>query len=145
MKTGAVYVGSSETIETRWKSHQRELKAQRHCNGGLQEQWLWHGEKSFLWDVIEETEPSRLRIREQYWIEYFRSRREFGVLNIQGASADWFSVSFEKHQAYWEATPPRLGGIPLGQECHRCDGSGRAPSPHGHVRCSMCAGAGSRK
>ena len=128
MKTSVVYIGSSENVERRWKTHKRELSGNYHCNDGLQDQWNWHGERSFIWEVIEEVEVERLKIREQFWINYYRSRSEFSVVNIQGASSDWQSVAFERHESFWQIKPPRLGGVPLGQECMKCEGSGRASS-----------------
>jgi hypothetical protein len=46
----------------------------------------------------------------------------------------------EKHRAYWEIPPPLLPGIT--EPCGRCYGTGRAPSPVGHVRCARCKGWG---
>jgi hypothetical protein len=52
----------------------------------------------------------------------------------------FFAALREKHRAYWETPPSRLQGVKT--PCERCDGTGRAPSPLGHIRCSLCGGSG---
>ena len=51
---GRVYIGSSDDIPRRWKSHRSQLRGGRHHNYGLQAAWNEHGEAAFAFAVIEE-------------------------------------------------------------------------------------------
>jgi hypothetical protein len=44
----------------------------------------------------------------------------------------FLAAAREKHRAAWEQPPPLLPGVKI--PCKRCKGTGRAPSPCGHVR-----------
>jgi GIY-YIG catalytic domain/NUMOD3 motif len=51
---GRVYVGSSDDIPRRWKSHLSQLRGGRHHNYRLQAAWNEHGEAAFAFTVVEE-------------------------------------------------------------------------------------------
>jgi len=51
---GRVYIGSSDNIPRRWKSHLSQLRGMRHHNYRLQAAWNKHGEAAFEFSVIEE-------------------------------------------------------------------------------------------
>jgi group I intron endonuclease len=53
--TGPVqlYVGSSDDIPRRWKSHLSQLRGGRHHNHQLQAAWDEHGETAFVFMIIE--------------------------------------------------------------------------------------------
>jgi group I intron endonuclease len=71
---GKVYVGSSQNVGERWRTHRKQLKAQRHANGHLQAAWNSYGEDAFDFVVIEAVDdPDRLIEREQYWMDEMRS------------------------------------------------------------------------
>lgn len=63
--TGKVYIGSSINITKRWKSHQRELKNNKHKNRSLQEDYNKYGESYFNYTVIEICPPHALKLAEQ--------------------------------------------------------------------------------
>ncbi len=71
--TGEFYIGSSVDIQKRWKSHNSDLCAGRHCNCYLQCLWDKYGKDSFVWVILEETESIRMSLieREQFYIEAF--------------------------------------------------------------------------
>lgn len=50
------YIGSSFNIESRWKQHQRCLKAGNHQNGNMQSDFNLYGENAFSYSVVEVTE-----------------------------------------------------------------------------------------
>jgi hypothetical protein len=56
---------------------------------------------------------------------------------------DFTAKAEQKHRAYWAMPPPVQPNIRV--PCKRCNGTGRAPSPVGHVRCSLCDGTGEGK
>jgi GIY-YIG catalytic domain/NUMOD3 motif len=49
-----VYIGSSDDIPRRWKTHLSQLRGGRHHNYRLQEAWNLHGEAAFTFEIIEE-------------------------------------------------------------------------------------------
>jgi hypothetical protein len=51
---GRVYIGSSDDIPRRWKSHLSQLRGGRHHNYRLQAAWNEHGEAAFAFAVVEE-------------------------------------------------------------------------------------------
>ncbi len=63
---GRVYVGSSDDIPRRWKSHLSQLRGGRHHNYRLQTAWDEHGEAAFVFTIIEEVaDPADLVAAEQ--------------------------------------------------------------------------------
>jgi DNA-binding CsgD family transcriptional regulator len=50
---GTTYVGSSDDIARRWKTHRSQLRGSRHHNYLLQAAWNEHGEAAFTFTVIE--------------------------------------------------------------------------------------------
>lgn len=71
---GKVYVGSSVNIRQRWKTHKAHLRGDKHHSPTLQRSWNMHGESCFSFDVIEHVrDVEELLVREQYWLDTFRS------------------------------------------------------------------------
>lgn len=46
------YIGSSQDISGRWKTHRRDLRANRHANRHLQNAWNKYGEQVFCFEVV---------------------------------------------------------------------------------------------
>jgi GIY-YIG catalytic domain len=62
-----VYIGSSDDIPRRWKSHRSQLRGSRHHNYRLQAAWNEYGEAAFAFIVIEEVSaPTDLIAAEQH-------------------------------------------------------------------------------
>src|ERR1700722_12293700 len=51
---GRVYIGSSDDMLRRWKSHLSQLRDGRDHNYRLQAAWNEHGEAAFAFTVVEE-------------------------------------------------------------------------------------------
>jgi group I intron endonuclease len=49
-----MYIGKSDDIIKRWKSHQKELREGHHRNSRLQSDWNLHGEAAFRFIILEE-------------------------------------------------------------------------------------------
>jgi hypothetical protein len=49
-----VYIGETTRGEQRWKRHLRDLKADRHKNPTLQQDFNEHGEEAFVWSIIKQ-------------------------------------------------------------------------------------------
>ena len=64
-----VYIGSSKNIYRRWKEHQNSLKKGKHCNFYLQDSWNKHGEKFFVFHILEICKEENLLKREHEFIK----------------------------------------------------------------------------
>ena len=72
-----VYVGSSITIDSRWREHINQLRGNRHHNIALQRHYNKYGEDSLAFSIIEACrDEETLREREEYWIE------KIGTINL---------------------------------------------------------------
>lgn len=67
--TGALYVGSSMNIYTRWSQHRLLLRKGQHHSPYLQRAWHVHGEEAFRFFVLEECALDVLEDREQYYVD----------------------------------------------------------------------------
>lgn len=68
-KNGWSYIGSSKSIENRWKQHINELEDKKHHCYRLQYDWDKYGICEFDFSVLEICEESNLIKREQYYID----------------------------------------------------------------------------
>jgi group I intron endonuclease len=69
LPTSRFYVGSARSFCTRWQAHRALLRGKRHPNPKLQKAWNRHGEKSFIFEVLEVVEDlARLAERELAWV-----------------------------------------------------------------------------
>lgn len=58
-----IYIGQSEDVEQRFKSHLSALRRQGHNNKALQTDWDRHGELAFTFDVLTIHTPWERHIR----------------------------------------------------------------------------------
>jgi group I intron endonuclease len=70
---GKIYVGSAKNIKKRKKEHFNALKNNMHKNKHLQNAWNKYAENNFIFKIIENVEPNLLIIREQYYIDQYKS------------------------------------------------------------------------
>jgi group I intron endonuclease len=85
-----VYVGSAVDFDKRWNNHRWHLRTSRHPNWRLQEAWHADGEASFVFEVVEETEPSARVDVEQRHIDARRSylaRFGYNICSEAGTTA----------------------------------------------------------
>jgi len=69
--TGALYIGSSVSIERRWYyGHLWQLRRNSHHSRYLQRSWNQCGEDAFSLSVLEECGRGALLVREQWWIDH---------------------------------------------------------------------------
>lgn len=71
--TGCVYIGSSTSVETRFRSHRNALRVGQSPNKQLQEDWKTYGEAAFEMTVLEVfpnisvwTSTTELRVAEAF-------------------------------------------------------------------------------
>jgi group I intron endonuclease len=66
------YIGSTNNISKRWRSHRNLLKNNRHSNIHLQTAWNFYGEENFKFFVIEENiDILTLLLKEDYYINLY--------------------------------------------------------------------------
>lgn len=68
---GKIYIGQSNSIEQRLKSHQYELNKNKHANKHLNRAWNKYGENNFEFKIIEECDVNILDDKERYYIKKF--------------------------------------------------------------------------
>lgn len=86
--TGRVYVGRTNCIDNRWRSHKNRLRRGSHSNSALQWDWVFYGEDTFEFFVLEDYHRIRtidLEIRERLNINHFK-QLPGGVYNLE----PWF-------------------------------------------------------
>jgi len=76
---GKYYVGSSNEIKRRWRRHRSELNRNCHDNPKLQNAWNFHGEKSFVFEIIETLEgltSEELKVAEDKYLKICEAEKE---------------------------------------------------------------------
>lgn len=105
-----VYIGSAErSMLNRWSSQQATLKGNHHHNKDLQRDWNRFGPDAFVFEVIEVCTKSRVRSREQYYLDkHFGNRcynRQPNSRSAKGAKRDKESRSIQAAAAAARCTP----------------------------------------
>ncbi len=72
---GKRYVGSSSRLKVRWNQHKTALNRNVHFNSLLQNAWNKHGERAFVYEVVESCPTEQLMDREAFWIVEHRSHK----------------------------------------------------------------------
>lgn len=83
-----LYIGSSESLYSRMRTHRNLLRRNAHQNRYLQHAWNKYGEKAFQFDVQETCEPGVRLAREQYWIDTLdvtNHDKGYNIAKIAGA------------------------------------------------------------
>lgn len=77
---GKCYIGSTSWgFTSRWNSHIRLLRKNKHNNQHLQHSWNKYGEQNFTFDIIEYCNKSDCIIREQFYIDTLHP--EYNILS----------------------------------------------------------------
>lgn len=71
IKNNKVYIGQTKHYDIRKREHINDLKASRHSNVYLQEDFNKYGISGFIFEPIEDVDDSEGNAREDYWINYF--------------------------------------------------------------------------
>jgi len=82
-----VYIGSAFWVKKRWSTHKVMLRQNKHHNQHLQNAFNSYGEKSFIFEIVEECSKENLEEREQFWIDFYKCYdRDFGYNVFQEAN-----------------------------------------------------------
>lgn len=84
-----IYIGQSNAIEQRLKSHQYSLNQNKHHNKHLNYAWNKYGKDNFEFTIIEECDIDELDDKEKYYIKKFNSfeqgyNQTIGGKDLQG-------------------------------------------------------------
>jgi group I intron endonuclease len=79
---GKHYFGSSNNIKRRWIDHKKRLRHNTHDNCYLQRSWNKHGEKSFIFSIVEVCNESDLLTTEQKYIDDFKKSEKLYNLSL---------------------------------------------------------------
>jgi group I intron endonuclease len=71
MANNRTYVGSSQNIYIRLRTHRNDLRKSKHGNTHLQNAWDKYGESNFVITVLELCVKSRLLECEAYWFKQY--------------------------------------------------------------------------
>lgn len=83
-----LYIGKSNNVKQRIRSHRWDLKYNKHHNPYLQKSWNKYGEDKFLFEIIEYCAKDIIYEREDYWAKVLRVHdHEYGY-NITETNSD---------------------------------------------------------
>ena len=81
------YIGQSQDIKARWRSHKSELKNNIHINDYLQNAWNKYSADNFQFYILEECDIDIIDFRERYYISFYNTtNREYGYNLENGGS-----------------------------------------------------------
>lgn len=96
IESSKILVGSSMDIENRWSNYRSTLRHNKHCNIYLQDDWNDYGESVFEFRVLEECSVEMLLVREDAWMDYYKSLERIFGYNIQRANRPVMSEETKK-------------------------------------------------
>lgn len=87
---GKVYIGSAKDFDDRWGSHLYDLRKNTHINPHLQRSFIKHGEKNFIFGIIEILGEYNKEIYFAHENIYIDQARATGLFyNIAKAEGGW--------------------------------------------------------
>jgi group I intron endonuclease len=89
---GKIYIGSAQWIHRRWDRHRSDLNLQRHGSRHLQRSFNKHGMSVFIFEVIEECSVEDLLVREQYYLDLYKSfdpKIGYNISPTAGSNLGW--------------------------------------------------------
>jgi group I intron endonuclease len=77
-RNNRAYVGGSEkSVENRFSYHKAMLRKNAHYSVALQKDWNLYGEKEFVFEVLERTDKTSVRAREQFHLDNTASSKKY--------------------------------------------------------------------
>ena len=84
IKTNEIYIGQTTSIDKRWQEHVKTaLGVGTLANSQFHKVMRKDGPEAFYFEILEEVEKDKLREREAYYIQWFRSDK-FGLNSNSG-------------------------------------------------------------
>lgn len=86
--TNKFYIGSTINFKVRFNDHKKLLRNNKHNNSHLQNSWNKHGEKNFIFEILElNTCVDLLLEREQYYLDVLMpwdNKKGYNICKIAG-------------------------------------------------------------
>lgn len=79
---GKLYVGSTINFKNRSARHLSALKNNKHDNEYLQRAFNKYGVSNFLINILEQCDSDNLVVKEQYYIDFFKSYQDSNGYNL---------------------------------------------------------------
>lgn len=93
-----IYIGQSINIQSRWKTHLRELNNKKHANKKLTNSFEKYGENQFEFIMLEVCSKEDAPWKEQEWIDKYSREELFNeVFDVQFRSGDSNPFYGRKH------------------------------------------------
>lgn len=90
-----VYIGQSQNIKSRCKTHMKDLKSNTHCNKGLQDDFLKYGFGGFTFDILESCKRSELFDdlgKQEYHWDIILLCREYYYMNYYSKTHQLYNI-----------------------------------------------------
>lgn len=96
---GKKYIGQSNNIYKRWKSHIKELNNNCHCNNYFQKAWNKYGEDNFYFNVLENCKENELNEKEIYYISKYSTYKSGYNLTLGGGGRRGYHLTDKQKEA----------------------------------------------
>ena len=94
--TGDFYIGSSKDVKKRWNEHKWPSAWNKQTNSQLYQDMQKYGIDKFVFEVIEEAEPDKLKEAEQQFIETLKPT--YNNINANGLDFERYRESQKEYQ-----------------------------------------------
>ena len=123
-----IYIGSSKDITKRLLGHKNLLNKKKHGNRFLSNAWHKYGEDNFTFSVVEYVESDQLIIKEQHYIDFYKScdnKIGYNLVPNAGSNLGWkpsdetkkkMSESAKKKPPVTEETKRKLSVVRKGNK-----------------------------
>lgn len=75
--TGMIYIGSTRSVYTRFRTHKNNLRRNNHENPHLQNAWNKYREENFEFEVLEECSEDQCINKEQHYLDTLLSAQDY--------------------------------------------------------------------
>ena len=84
--TGDFYIGSSKNVKRRWAAHKCKSSWKRFSNNPLYQDMKKYGLNKFVFEILAEVEPEKLKETEQQFIE--KLKPTYNQINANGLNVE---------------------------------------------------------
>lgn len=99
-KNNRMYIGQTKHYDVRKREHINDLKANRHSNVYLQEDFNKYGISQFTFEIIEEVPNNIGNNREDYWMSYYGGIDTDSVYNSMNSFTKSIYMKNKLHNYY---------------------------------------------
>ena len=103
--TGDFYIGSSNDVKRRWKSHKWPSKWNKYPNNSMYLDMQKYGVENFVFEILEEVEIDKLKETEQQFIEMLKPT--YNSCNAKGLNIERCKESHRKYSEKYNKSDKR--------------------------------------